>query len=372
MTHDWPDIHDPDIWDWTEDRIHACGTKDVHLALQCDRPGPDELAALLSPAAVEHLPEMAARATALTARRFGRTAVLYAPLYLSNVCTNGCTYCGFAHGRDIPRRTLTEEEIAEEARRVRDEGFGHVLLLTGEDRRAAPVSYIRDAILRCREVFDSVAVEVYPLDRSEYAALSEAGCDGVTLYQETYDQQVYPRLHPWGQKSDFEYRLAAPGRAAAAGMRWVSIGALLGLSDWRTEGLMLAAHGQSLRRRYWRTRLAIGFPRLRDDPGGGVELRPLAGRDLTQLVVALRLAFPDADLVLSTRESAELRDALIGVGITRLSAGSRTSPGGYALDTDAGEQFTITDHRSAAEVATALAERGIEPVWKDWDPSFLG
>ena len=371
MTEDWPDIRDLDSWDQTEDLILTCGEQDVRLALQCERPGPSELAALLSPAAADHLPQMAARAATLTRRRFGRTAVLYAPLYLSNVCTNGCTYCGFAHGRDIPRRTLTEPEISEEALRLRQQGFGHVLLLTGEDRRATPVSYIRQAILRCREVFNSVAVEVYPLGPAEYASLAEAGCDGVTLYQETYEQRVYAKLHPWGQKSDFGYRSAAVGHAAAAGMRWVSIGALLGLSDWRAEGLMLAAHGHALRRHHWRTRLAIGFPRLRDDPGGGVHLQPLADRDMAQLVVALRLAFPDADLVLSTRETAELRDALIVLGITRLSAGSRTSPGGYARDTTDGEQFAITDHRSPAEVASALAERGIDPVWKDWDQSFL-
>jgi len=368
----WPDLGDPGTWDRVEEQVHSRDRGDVRHALECERPGPAELAALLSPAAMGDLPEMAARAAALTRRRFGHTAVLYAPLYLSNECSNGCTYCGFSRSRTIARRTLAEDEIVAEAELLRGQGFGHVLLLTGEDRGAAPVRYIRRAVERCREVFSSVAVEVYPLDESEYASLAAAGCDGVTLYQETYDPLTYDRIHPWGPKSDFGFRLDAPGRAAAAGMRWMSIGALLGLADWRTEAWMLAAHGHALRRRYWRTRLAIGFPRLRDEPGGDLSLQPLADRDLAQMIVALRLAFPDADLVLSTRESAKLRDALIGVGVTRLSAGSRTHPGGYTLGADAGEQFAVTDRRSPAEVAAALVERGIEPVWKDWDPSFLG
>lgn len=366
------DVRDPDTWIRMEERIYFAGAADVRRALESPHPGPGDLAALLGPAAIEHIEAIARRAAALTLRRFGRTVVLYAPLYLSNECRNSCAYCGFAHGREIPRRTLTEDEIAGEAECLRAEGFGHVLLLTGEDRHAVPPAYIRRAVEICRRMFSSVAVEVYPLDPDEYTDLVDAGCDGLTLYQETYCQETYGKLHPWGPKAAFRHRLDAPSRGAAAGMRWVSIGALLGLADWRVEALFLAAHGRQLRKRHWRTRLAIGFPRLRNEPGAGVRHRPLADRDLVQMVSALRLALPDADLVLSTRESADLRDAMAGLGITRMSAGSRTSPGGYTLDGPAGEQFEVTDRRTPAEFAAALATRGLEPVWKDWDREFAG
>ncbi len=350
--------------------VHGATEADVRRALGQDRLQPADLGALLSDAAEPFLDELAARAAAVTLRRFGRTVVLYAPLYLSNECVNRCTYCGFAHDREVARRTLAEHELLTEARRLRREGFGHVLLLTGEDRRAAPVPWITEGVAAARTVFDSAAVEIYPLDRQGYRALVEAGCDGVTLYQETYDPEVYARVHPRGPKADYDGRVLAPSLAAAAGMRWISIGALLGLSDWRIEGLAMGLHGRALRKAHWRTRLAVGFPRLRDDPGASVPLQPLTDRQLTRLVVALRLFLPDADLVLSTREQAPLRDALVGAGITRMSAGSRTSPGGYALESGAGEQFTITDHRTPTEVAAMLADRGYEPVWKDWDRAF--
>jgi 2-iminoacetate synthase len=361
-----------DAWNRLQAMVLGAGEADVRRALGRERLQPADLGALLSRAAAPYLDEMAARATAVTLRRFGRTVVLYAPLYLSNECVNRCTYCGFAHERAVLRRTLDHAELLAEARRLRDEGFGHVLLLTGEDRKAAPVPWIADAVAASRTVFDSAAVEIYPLDRDGYASLVDAGCDGVTLYQESYDPEVYARVHPRGPKADYEGRMLAPARAAAAGMRWVSIGALLGLSDWRAEGLAMALHGRALRKAHWRTRLAIGFPRLRDDPGADVPLQPLDDRELTQLIVAMRLFLPDADLVLSTREQAALRDALVGVGITRMSAGSRTSPGGYALEADAGagEQFAVTDRRTPAEVSAMLAGQGFEPVWKDWDRAF--
>ncbi len=368
----WEQLGDPATWAVFEAWIHGAGSADVRRALAAESPRLEHLAALLSPAAEAQLETLARRAAAVTARRFGRVIVLYVPFYLSNECTNRCTYCGFSRDRDVPRRTLTPDEIRAEADRLKAEHFDHVLLLTGEDRHAAPPAYVRDAVAYCHGRFSSVGIEIYPMSEPEYGDLVRAGCDALTLYQETYHQPTYRAVHPGGAKRDFRARLGAPARAAAAGMRSVGIGSLLGLADWRVEGLFLALHGRLLRRDHWRSRLSIGFPRLRDDPGGGVPLQPLGERQLTQLICALRVGFPDAEMVLSTRERAAYRDGMVGLGITRMSAGSKTSPGGYGELAEAGAQFVITDDRTPAEIVAMIERRGHEPVWKDWDAEFLG
>ncbi len=365
-------LRDEASWARFRKLVYGATAAQVERALGAEEPDLDDLAALLSPAAAAALEELAARARELTLRRFGRIIVLYVPLYLSNECTNGCTYCGFAHDRPIRRRTLEPAEIQAEADRLAQEHFDHVLLLTGEDRRAAPPEYLQQAVAYCHRRFSSVGIEIYPMAAAEYALLVEAGCDGLTLYQETYHQPTYRRIHPRGPKRDFGHRLDAPERAAQAGMRTVGIGALLGLADWRIEGLFLGLHGKLLRRQYWRSKLSVGFPRLRGEPGGGLERQVLTERDLTQLICAMRIALPDADLVLSTRERASYRDGMVGLGITRMSAGSRTDPGGYASEVAAGEQFAVTDQRSPAEVAATIERKGYEAVWKDWDREFLG
>ena len=364
-------LRDPGLWERVQQRIYSSTSDDVARALASERRTPEQLVALLSPAADAVRAELEAAARQLTLQRFGRTVVLYVPLYLSNSCTNSCSYCGFARQRDIRRATLDDSELDVELQRLAGQHFRHLLLLTGEDRRAASVDFIRAAVARCHARFSSVSVEVYPMAAAEYAALVAAGCDGLTLYQETYHQPTYAAVHPDGPKADFDARLAAPLRAAAAGMRSVSLGALLGLADWRVEGVLLAMHGALLRQQSWRTRLAFGFPRLRSDPGAGCTLRTLSEDELGQLICGLRLCFPDADLVLSTRECAEFRDRMVGVGVTRMSAGSRTAPGGYALGSDAGEQFAVTDTRTPAEIAGMLEAHGYEPVWKDFDQGFL-
>lgn len=365
------ELIDPAQWERLRERIYTCTVDDVARALASEQRSPDQIAALLSPAAAELRPALETAARQLTLQRFGRTVVLYVPLYLSNSCLNSCSYCGFARQREIRRATLDDAQLDGELQRLGDQHFRHLLLLTGEDRRAASVDYIRAAVARCHARFSSVSVEVYPMSTAEYAALVAAGCDGLTLYQETYHQPTYASVHPHGPKADFGNRLAAPLRAAAAGMRSVSLGALLGLADWRVEGVLMAMHGALLRREHWRTRLAFGFPRLRTDPGAGCALHPLSEDDLGQLICGLRLGFPDADLVLSTRERAEFRDRMVGVGVTRMSAGSRTAPGGYALGSDAGEQFAVTDTRTPAEIVRMLESAGYEPVFKDFDQGFL-
>jgi len=373
MITSWSEANllDPHTWDRFSEAVESAADPDVRRALASEELGPRELAALLSDAASDHLDEMARRARAITLRRFGRVVVLYVPFYLSNECVNHCTYCYFAHDIDLTRSTLAAAEVDAEVARLKAARFDHVLLLTGEDRRATPPGYVRDAVATCHGRFSSVGVEIYPMSRAEYADLVGAGCDAITLYQETYHRPTYAEAHPRGPKRDFAARLAAPSRAAAAGMRSVGIGALLGLADWRVEGMCMAAHGKALRRDHWRSRLSIGFPRLREGPGALQSLQSLTERELAQLLWAMRLTFPDADLVLSTRERAAFRDPMVGLGVTRMSAGSKTHPGGYAGVGDAGEQFAITDDRSPAEVAAMIESRGCEAVWKDWDREFL-
>jgi 2-iminoacetate synthase len=365
------DLLEPETWDHFSEAVESAADPDVRRALASEELGPRDLAALLSPAASEHLDEMARRAREITLRRFGRVVVLYVPFYLSNECVNHCTYCYFAHDVEITRSTLSPGQLDAEVARLKAARFDHVLLLTGEDRRAVPPGYIRDAVATCHGRFSSVGVEIYPMSRGEYADLVQAGCDAITLYQETYHPPSYAAAHPRGPKRDFAARLGAPSLAADAGMRSVGIGALLGLADWRVEGLCMAAHGKALRRDHWRSRLSIGFPRLREGPGALQPLQPLSEADLAQLLWAMRLTFPDADLVLSTRERPQFRDPMVGLGVTRMSAGSKTQPGGYAGVGDAGEQFAITDDRSPAEVAAMIEARGCEAVWKDWDREFL-
>jgi len=351
-------------------RIAAKRPADVEAALAADHPGLDDFMALLSPAAGGYLEPMAQRAHRLTVQRFGRTILLYAPLYLSNECTNGCRYCGFNARNPVPRRTLTLAEIEAEARVLQERGFRHLLLVTGEAPQAADRDYLAAAIARIRPLFSSMSIEIYPLDETGYRQMIAAGIDGLTIYQETYDRSLYADMHPFGRKRDFAYRLHAPEHAARAGMRRIGIGALLGLGEFRVEAFCTGLHALHLARHFWRTHLTVSFPRLRPADGGFQPLHPVSDRDFVQLICALRLLLPDAGLVLSTRESAALRDHLLPLGITQMSAGSCTSPGGYAERDDSGRQFVIDDDRTPAEVEAMLRARGYDPVWKDWDAAF--
>lgn len=349
----------------------AASDADVGRALR-DASRPEDLAALLSPAATARVEELAAASRALTVRRFGRTVHLFAPLYLSNECVSECTYCGFqVWNRDIVRRTLSPQEVAAETRYLRSLGFRHVLLVAGEHPKHVSASYVRECISAAGALVPNVSVEVQAWDEGAYEGFVAAGCDGVVVYQETYDARVYPEHHLKGNKRFFGWRLGAPERAAAAGMRRLGIGALLGLNpDWRFEVLALAAHARFLMRRYWRCDLTVALPRL--EPAAGLESPPevLSDVEFVQALCALRLALPDAGIVVSTREPAALRDGLAGLGVTHMSAGSRTEPGGYSAPGEAEQQFAVSDHRTVEEVALRLREIGLDPVWKDASPVF--
>lgn len=345
-----------------------------HLAvpevLSRERLSLNDLATLLSPDAAAFLPALAARAAELTNRRFGRTIQIYAPLYLSSFCGNRCQYCGFSAENQITRRVLTMAEAEAEAAILEARGFSHILLVSGEAPARLGVDYLVELAERLRPRFASLSIEVQPLSEEEYRRLYRAGIVAVAVYQETYDAAVYPLVHLAGPKTDMVNRLAAPARVAAAGMREVGIGALLGLSDWRLEGLALGMHLAWLRRRFWRTGLTVSFPRLRPAAGGFAPLVEVGERELVQLLLALRIFDPDVGLVLSTREEARFRDGMIGLGPTRYSAGSCTAPGGYSDPGQAAEQFEIGDQRTVAEVCQAIRAKGHDPVLKDWDVTF--
>ncbi|MGW8161253.1 MAG: 2-iminoacetate synthase ThiH [Desulfobulbales bacterium] len=352
------------------EHITASTEADVRRVLQTPHPDTSDLAALLSPAADSHLKTMAARAADITATRFGKTTQLYAPLYLSNFCTNRCSYCGFSADNRIERRILSLAEAEAEAMILHRRGFNHILMVSGEAPAKLGVEYLEQLALLLRDRFAAISIEVQPLTTEEYARLFAAGITAVAIYQETYDRDIYRKVHLTGRKCDFDFRLDTPARAAAGGMREVGIGALLGLADWRAEGLALGMHLAWLHKNYWRTALTVSFPRLRPAAGEFQPLAQVTERDLTHLIFALRLFDPDVGIVLSTREEARYRNGMIGLGPTRYSAGSCTAPGGYSNPEIAGEQFAIGDHRTFDEVCAAIRQKGFDPVRKDWDAGF--
>jgi 2-iminoacetate synthase len=370
------------------------GSADVRAALEKPRLALADFARLLSPAAGDSLEELCRRSQTLTRRRFGRIIRLFAPLYLSNECINNCKYCGFSRDNSILRVTLSVEEVVREAQALKAQGFRNILLVAGEHPKFVSGGYVAGCVGALHAEIPSVSLEIAPMETEQYRPLVKAGADGLVVYQETYDRQLYAEMHTAGPKRDFNWRLETPERAYAAGFRRLGIGALYGFGDWRREAICLGAHAAYLLRKAWKAQLTISLPRLRPCAGEFEPLAPMADRELVQLVCALRLFLPDAGLVLSTREPAPLRDGLIPLGITMISAGSHTEPGGYSgagreklhytkggriveLSANASEwaagatgQFEIADERSSEEVAALLQRMGYEPVWKDWDAAL--
>ena len=340
----------------------------VEHALRTDEPGIRDFAALLSPAAAGRLEALAQRARALTRRHFGRAISLYAPLYLSNYCPAGCVYCGFASDRRIARHKLTGKELEAELSAMKDLGLEEILLLTGERAAVADTAYVRDCVALAASRFHYVSVEVFPMSEEEYRGLVSAGCTGVTVYQETYDRVSYEQLHRWGLKRDYLWRLNAPARALAAGVRVLGLGVLLGLSDPLLDVLCLYRHVCYLRRTFWKAGVSISFPRLRPEPGGYNAQFPVDENLLAQIIFAFRICLPDVPLVLSTRENRGFRDGMAGLGISKMSVASRTTVGGYHSATPhSGGQFEIDDDRDVASFCAALHAKGLQPVFKNWD-----
>ncbi len=349
---------------------------------------------LLEVKAPAQLEAMAREARAITRRNFGNTMRMFAPLYVSNECVNNCSYCGFSRDNaSIMRVTLTIDQVVKEARHLVGQGFRNILLVAGEHPKFVSDGYLEECIRAIREFVPTIGIEVGPMEAPEYERMVQAGCEGLVVYQETYDRKIYADMHTAGPKKDFDWRIACPERGYEGGFRRMGIGALFGLSDWRLEALRLAAHLEHLYKQCWRSTFTVAFPRLRPAAGGFHPLTGFPDWALVQTICAFRLIFPEVGIVLSTRESAPLRDALAPLGITSMSAGSHTEPGGY---TGAGSedlhqtvkgrrvevteknekaraegQFGIADERSPAAVAAMLSSQGLDAVWKDWDAAIL-
>jgi 2-iminoacetate synthase len=360
-------------YSWDEVTALIASRTASHVEAALSKPGRgsvEDFAALISPAARPYLEQMAQLSHALTVKRFGHTMQMYAPLYLSNECQNICTYCGFSFTNKIERLTLTNQQISAEADAVKALGFDHLLVVTGEAPKKVGMAYFKDALSLLTPKFSQVSFEVQPLEEDEYRELRAAGVTAVLVYQETYHRETYKTHHPKGKKSNLEYRLETPDRLGRAGIHKIGLGALLGLEDWRADSFFTALHLAYLERTYWRTKYSISFPRLR--PAEGV-LEPkvvVEDKDLVQLICAYRIFNENVELSLSTRESAWFRDHAVKLGVTTMSAGSRTDPGGYSTHKSALRQFEISDERPPAEVAQMLKAKEIEPLWKDWESVY--
>ncbi|MEN7551010.1 2-iminoacetate synthase ThiH [Rapidithrix thailandica] len=357
-------------WEQVEESIYAKTAVDVERALAKDHVDLEDFKALISPAAVPYLEQMARKSHELTAQRFGKTIQLYAPMYLSNECQNICTYCGFSFNNKVRRRTLTDAEIIREAEAVKALGYDHILLVTGEANHTVGVPYFQKALKLIRPYFSHISLEVQPLDQADYEALTPYGLNTVLVYQETYHQENYKDYHPKGKKSNFHYRLDTPDRLGKAGIHKMGLGVLIGLEDWRTDSFFNALHLEYLERNYWQTKYSISFPRLRPFLGGHEPKVNMTDRELVQLICAYRLLNQEVELSLSTRESEKFRDNVLKLGITTMSAGSKTNPGGYAVEPQSLEQFEISDERSPEAIAGMIQRQGYEPVWKDWDTTY--
>jgi 2-iminoacetate synthase len=341
------------------------------------------------------LETMGQASSVLTLQNFGRTMRLFAPVYLSNECINNCRYCGFSRDNPILRVTLSVEEVVAEARHLTKAGFRQLLLVAGEHPKFVSGDYLADCVRALAPDFSSISIEVGPMGTKDYLPIVEAGADGLAVYQETYNREVYSEMHTAGPKRDFNFRLDCAERGYLAGFRRIGVGALFGLSRWQDEAVSLAAHLEYLFKRCWQAQISVSLPRLRPAAGGFRPLFSMSDRELTQLVCALRITFPQVGIVLSTRERAALRDSLVSLGVTMMSAGSHTEPGGYTRqggehlhrtvrgrivapdfqdgkDEIATGQFDISDERSPAEIASVLRQRGFEPIWKDWDQALCG
>lgn len=357
-------------WDDIKSSIYAKTAQDVERALSKIKRDLEDFKALISPAAEPFLEQMAQQSHALTQKRFGKTIQMYAPMYLSNECNNICTYCGFSFDNKLRRKTLTDDEIKTETNFLKNKGFKHVLLVTGEANHTVHVPYFLKTMDLIREDFANISIEVQPLNQDEYEQLHEAGVYSVLVYQETYHQEVYKAYHPKGKKSNFQYRLETPDRCGKAEIHKIGLGVLLGLEDWRTDSFFCAMHLDYLQRTYWQSKYSISFPRMR--PAEGI-IEPnviVSDKDLVQLICAYRLFNEDVELSLSTRESEHFRNNVIPLGITSMSAESKTNPGGYVVEPESLEQFEISDDRPVEIIAEKIREKGYEPVWKDWDRSY--
>lgn len=373
--HGFADIIDNYNWDETTRYIYSATENDARRILSRAKSGatltPEEFAVLISPAATPLLEEMAAMSRQITRRRFGKTMSMYIPMYVSNACTNKCVYCGFNHDNKFARTTLTLDEVKRECEAIKTLGpFENLLVVSGEYPSLCGVDYLEQVLRVARPLFSNLTIEVQPLKTNQYRQLVNAGLNGVVCFQETYHRDAYKKYHPRGMKSHYAWRLNGFDRMGQAGVHKIGMGVLIGLEDWRTDLTMLARHLRYLQKKYWRTRYAVNFPRMRPSESGYQPNVVMTDRDLAQLTFAFRIFDNDIDISWSTREPSRLRDNMAPLGVTSMSAGSKTEPGGYIVSPQALEQFEVSDSRTPEEVVAAIRAKGLDPVWKDWDAIF--
>lgn len=373
--HGFADIIEKYSWDGTIAAIESATESAARRVLAKARTGatlsPDDFAVMISPAAAPMLEDMAALSQQITRRRFGKTMSMYIPMYVSNACTNKCVYCGFNHDNKFARTTLTLDEVRQECEAIKELGpFENLLVVSGEYPSVCGVDYLEQVLRTARPYFSNLTIEVQPLKTAQYSQLVGAGLNGVVCFQETYHKEAYRKYHPRGMKSHYAWRLNGFDRMGRAGVHKIGMGVLIGLEDWRADLVMLARHLRYLQKRYWRTRYAVNFPRMRPSESGYQPNVVMTDRELAQLTFAFRIFDHDIDISWSTREPASLRDNMAPLGVTSMSAGSQTEPGGYRVSPQALEQFEVSDSRTPVEVAEAIKAHGLEPVWKDWDAIF--
>lgn len=359
-------------WDTISNEIYSKTPFDVELALSKGKCDLEDFKALISPAAAPYLEQMAVKSQQKTLKRFGKTMQLYLPLYLSNECQNICTYCGFSYDNKLERTTLTDDQIMQEVRAIKAKGYDHVLLVTGEANKTVGVDYLKNAIKLIKPYFSNISIEVQPLEQDEYETLMTEGLHSVLVYQETYHKAEYKKHHPKGKKSNFNYRLDTPDRLGKAGIHKIGLGALLGLEDWRVDSFYTALHLNYLEKQYWETKYSVSFPRLRPYTGCLQPKVDMNDRELVQLICAYRLFNEELEISLSTRESENFRNNVMKLGVTTMSAESKTNPGGYSVYPEESlEQFEISDERSTEEITQMIKSQGYEVVCKDWDRSYM-
>ncbi len=372
----YADIIDQYPWDDQIALVENAREEDIDRVLKSAmRPGyrltPEEFAVLISEAASSRLEQMAALSRRLTAERFGKTISMYIPMYVGNACTNKCVYCGFNHDNKFNRVVLSLDQIKEECKAIRKLApFENLLIVAGEYPSLCGVDYLEKVLKTCRPYFHNLTIEVQPMRSSEYERLTHAGLNGVVCFQETYHRESYKKYHPQGMKSHFDWRLNGFDRMGEAGVHKIGMGALLGLEDWRGDAVMLARHLRYLQKKYWKSRFSVNFPRMRPSESGFQPKSVIDDRHLAQLTFAFRIFDHDVDISYSTRESATFRNNMATLGVTSMSAGSRTEPGGYTHRAEELEQFEVSDDRTPQEVDNDISRIGYQVVYKDWDAIF--
>lgn len=374
--HGFADIIGEYDWDETVRLVESATEADVDRVLakarrNSQRLTPEDFAMLISPAAASRIEEMAALSSRFTGERFGKTISMYIPMYVGNACTNKCVYCGFNHDNPFERTILTMEQIEEECKAIKRLGpFENLLIVSGEYPSLCGVEYLENVLHTCRPYFHNLTIEVQPMRSADYKRLTHSGLNGVVCFQETYHREAYRTYHPHGMKSHYDWRLNGYDRMGEAGVHKIGLGALLGLEDWRADTVMMARHLRYLQKKYWKSRYSVNFPRMRPSESGYQPKTVISDRELAMLTFAFRIFDHDVDISYSTREAPWFRDNMMRLGVTSMSAGSKTDPGGYASAPESLEQFEVSDERTPREVEASIRAHGYDPVWKDWDAVF--